>query len=91
MCFASRVYGPPVFEFDASRPKWRQIVTEVRSRVARGDYVPGERITATGLEIEFGVTRVTMGKAMAELRRLNIIRTEHGMGSFVTGVLGEEE
>ncbi|MFD4659360.1 GntR family transcriptional regulator [Kitasatospora sp. NPDC058444] len=80
-----------MFQFDASRPKWPQIVAEVRDRVARGLYVPGQRITATDLEIEFGVTRVTMGKAMAELRRLGVVRTEHGMGSFITGALGEEK
>ncbi|MGW2540955.1 GntR family transcriptional regulator [Kitasatospora sp. NPDC001574] len=74
-----------MFEFDESRPKWPQIVAEMHDRIRQGVYVPGERITALALEREFGVPRVTMGKAMASLRRDGYVRTEHGMGSFITG------
>ncbi|MEU9047223.1 MULTISPECIES: GntR family transcriptional regulator [unclassified Kitasatospora] len=74
-----------MFEFDDSRPKWPQIVAEVHKRIRERAYVPGQRITALALEREFGVTRVTMGKVMASLRRDGYVRTEHGMGSFITG------
>ncbi|MFF2142631.1 GntR family transcriptional regulator [Kitasatospora sp. NPDC058190] len=56
---------------------------EIRDRIQRGDYVSGQKSTATELEREFGVTRVTTQKALTALRKAELIRTRYGMGSYV--------
>ncbi|MGW2548495.1 GntR family transcriptional regulator [Kitasatospora sp. NPDC001574] len=70
-------------ELDPTRAKWPQIVTDIQRKIANGTYQPGDRLSAVELQGDYGVTRTTITKAMAELRRAGSIRTEHGIGSFV--------
>ncbi|MFJ3084420.1 GntR family transcriptional regulator [Streptomyces halstedii] len=73
-------------ELDETRPKWRQVADILRARIADGTYPPGSRVpsvvTLTG---EFGIAAVTAQKVMRALREEGLIRTETGMGSYVTG------
>ncbi|WP_329565375.1 GntR family transcriptional regulator [Kitasatospora sp. NBC_01266] len=71
-------------EFDSTRPKWRQIFEVIASRIESGEYPPGHLISAAQLEQDFGVARATVAKVTAALRDERLIRTETGMGSFVT-------
>ncbi|MFJ8437277.1 GntR family transcriptional regulator [Kitasatospora sp. NPDC094019] len=72
-------------EFDPTRPKWRQIRDEIVRKIETGEYPPGYLISAVQLERDYGVARATVQKVTAALRAEGLVRTETGMGSFVTG------
>jgi len=73
-----------VIELDRSRPLWPQVAAIIRERIEKGEYAAGERIPSVlALVEEFGVTQVTIRKAIAALREDGWIRTETGMGSYV--------
>ncbi|GAA3004954.1 hypothetical protein GCM10010519_40980 [Streptomyces lactacystinicus] len=71
-------------EFDPTRPKWKQIRDEIARKIESGEYPPGHLISAVQLERDFDVARATVQKVTAALRKDGLIRTEPGMGSFVT-------
>ncbi|TFI25542.1 GntR family transcriptional regulator [Streptomyces sp. 4R-3d] len=70
-------------KFDPTRPKWQQIAETIRRRIADGTYPPQHRLSEVKLSEEFDVTRVTVRKAIADLRKDELITTTPGMGSFV--------
>ncbi|MYW29694.1 GntR family transcriptional regulator [Streptomyces sp. SID2119] len=58
----------------------------MRARIADGSYPIGSRMPAVvALTEEFGVAIATAQKVMRALRDEGLIRTEVGMGSYVTG------
>ncbi|MGW8569760.1 GntR family transcriptional regulator [Streptomyces niveus] len=69
--------------FDPTRPKWQQIAETIRQRIADGTYPPQHRLSEVKLSEEFDVARVTLRKAVADLREDGLIITTPGMGSFV--------
>ncbi len=57
----------------------------IKTRIASGEYKPGERIPSLiALIEEFGIANATGQKVMRALRADGLIHTEPGMGSFVT-------
>jgi DNA-binding GntR family transcriptional regulator len=75
-----------VIELDETRPKWRQVADIIRARIADGTYPAGSRVpSVVQLTEEFGIAAVTAQKVMRALREDGVIRTEVGMGSYVTG------
>jgi GntR family transcriptional regulator len=62
-----------------------QVAEDLRSRLAAGDLPPGSRLpTETTLAAEFKVSRPTVRAALRELETLGLVRTQHGVGTFVT-------
>ncbi|MCC6580667.1 MAG: GntR family transcriptional regulator [Phycisphaeraceae bacterium] len=58
---------------------------ELRRRVLEGVYAPGDRVpTERELETEFGVSRLTVAKALAPLVAEGLIVRQRGRGSYVT-------
>ncbi|GGV34346.1 hypothetical protein GCM10010293_36790 [Streptomyces griseoflavus] len=70
-------------DYDPTRPKWEQIASVLRERIAVGELPPRTLISEVRLEAEFGVARGTVRKATAALRDEGLIVTTPGMGSFV--------
>lgn len=71
--------------FDTSSPIWTQLVEEFSRRVVTGEWaagakMPGVRELAAGL----GVNPNTAQRALAELERLELCRSERATGRFVT-------
>lgn len=63
---------------------WRMIADELRKEIAGGTLKPGERLpNEAELSTRFGVHRNTVRHALDDLNNRGIIRTEHGLGSFV--------
>ena len=63
---------------------YREVAREVGARIDRGEYVPGSKLPPENdLAQAYGVNRLTVRRALSELARANVIRTEHGVGSFV--------
>lgn len=72
-------------EFDTSSPIWGQLVTEFSRRVVVGEWelgsrIPGVRDLAGGL----GVNPNTVQRALSELERQGLCRSERTAGRFVT-------
>ncbi|MEV4164459.1 winged helix-turn-helix domain-containing protein [Nonomuraea dietziae] len=72
-------------ELKANQPRWRQVHAIIAERIRSGEYKAGERIPSLiDLIEEFGIANATGQKVMRALRTDGLIRTEPGMGSFVT-------
>ncbi|MEV0823379.1 winged helix-turn-helix domain-containing protein [Nonomuraea rubra] len=72
-------------ELKANQPRWRQVHAIIAERIRTGEYKVGERIPSLiDLIEEFGIANATGQKVMRALRADGLIRTEPGMGSFVT-------
>ena len=65
-------------------PKYAQIVTAIRRKIADGTYPPGSQLPSeTQLVSEFAVSRPTVVRALQVLQLRGIIDREHGKGSYV--------
>lgn len=61
-----------------------QTAHALRASIASGDYPAGGRLpTEFELSDRFGVSRSTVRAAIKELSVLGLVRTEHGVGTFV--------
>jgi DNA-binding GntR family transcriptional regulator len=63
---------------------WQQLRADMFARIedgtlSPGDVLPSEMALAEG----YGVNRLTVRRALADLARAGVVRTEHGVGSFV--------
>ena len=75
-----------MIELDETRPKWRQVADIIRARISDGTYPPGSRVpSVVQITAEFGIAAVTAQKVLRALREEGTVRTEVGMGSYVTG------
>lgn len=73
-------------DFDPSRPIWVQLVDEFTRRIVAGSWSVGERIPGVReLAAELRVNPNTVQRALAELERRALVRTERTAGRFVTG------
>jgi len=72
-------------DFDASIPIYLQIVEQIREKVVSGKWAAGERVAPVrDLAAQFSVNPNTMQRAMAELEREGLLRSERTAGRFVT-------
>jgi DNA-binding GntR family transcriptional regulator len=63
---------------------YRQVAEDLLDRVGRSELTPGQRLAPEArLAQQYGVNRLTMRRALEELARAGIVRTEHGVGSFI--------
>ena len=72
-------------QFDSSLPIWTQLVTEFSRRIVVGHWPAGSRLPGVrGLAGELGVNPNTIQRALSELEREGLCRTERTAGRFVT-------
>jgi DNA-binding GntR family transcriptional regulator len=78
--------------FGASRPVfraggmavWQQLRADIARQIEDGPLAPGDALPSeTALAAMYGVSRLTIRRALADLARAGVVRTEHGVGSFV--------
>ena len=69
-------------EIDKSKPIWRQIVTEMKQRISRGD-IKKNVPTVRALAEELGVNPNTVARAYREMEREGIIESWVGKGTWV--------
>lgn len=63
---------------------YREVAREISARIDRGEYVPGSKLPPENeLAQAYGINRLTVRRALSELARANVLRTEHGVGTFV--------
>src|SRR3954471_9366071 len=65
-------------------PVYFQIATDIRSRVAAGEWADGRRIAPeVELSHEYGVSRQTVRQAIAELVKDDLLERRRGSGTYV--------
>ena len=63
---------------------YRQVAQDLVDRVDRSELATGEKLPPEAqLADRYGVNRLTVRRALEELARAGIVRTEHGVGSFI--------
>lgn len=73
------------WSFDDNLPIYLQIIQVLKGDLARGKYLPGEKLPAVReLALEAGVNPNTMQKALAELERDGLVKSQRTAGRFVT-------
>ena len=66
-------------------PIYSQIVNELTVRIARHDYLPGEKLPSVrDIAADACVNPNTVQRALTELERSGLVRTERTNGRFVT-------
>jgi len=64
----------------------RQIAGQLRARINRGDWAPGERLPSIpALATQFGVAKQTVQRTIDQLRIEGLLITRPGSGTFVRG------
>lgn len=72
-------------EFDNSAPIWRQLMNEFARRIVRHEWAPGSKLPGVReLAAALGVNPNTAQRALAELEREGLCRSERTTGRFVT-------
>jgi len=68
-------------------PRWKAVAVELEERIARGDHgADGSLPTESALCTEFGVSRITVRRALDSLRADGLVTAGRGRGWRVTGV-----
>ncbi|SEE64992.1 GntR family transcriptional regulator [Ruania alba] len=72
-------------EFDPTSPIWGQLVAEFSRRIVTWTWPPGSRISGVReLAADLSVNPNTVQRALAELERQGLCRSERTSGRFVT-------
>jgi GntR family transcriptional regulator len=86
------VIPPQPLAFGASRPilraggmpVWQQLRADIARQIEDGALSPGDALPPeAALAASYGVSRLTVRRALGDLVRAGTVRTEHGVGSFV--------
>ena len=73
------------WDIRADRPVYLQLVEHLQTAVVTGEYPPGSRIPPVReLAGQAGVNPNTMQRALAELERQGLVRSERTSGRYVT-------
>lgn len=68
-------------------PPYARIKAALKQALARGEYAPGAQLPSeSALVAEFGVSRMTVGRALNELAAEGMIRRVQGVGSFAAAL-----
>lgn len=71
----------------AGAPFYRQIIDQIRFGIASGKLSVGEQLpTVRALAVELKVNLNTVAKAYKELEIQNILETQQGTGTFISGI-----
>jgi GntR family transcriptional regulator, arabinose operon transcriptional repressor len=66
-------------------PKYEQVRRAVEAEIAAGRWGPGERLPSEAeLVARFGVSRITVGRAMRDLARAGLVERRAGSGTYVS-------
>lgn len=75
----------PILTADSASPLYRQLMERLRADMAAGIYPAHSRIPSEQALCEtYGVSRVTVRKALSELTREGLLQRQQGKGTFVS-------
>src|ERR1700722_6419479 len=65
-------------------PKYQQVVEAVKNEILSGRYTPGQKLPSeAALVRRFGASRITVGRAVRELKEQGLVRRIAGSGTYV--------
>lgn len=71
-------------DHDGPETLWSQVAADLRAEITSGELPPGSRLPAEDELTEvYGVARVTIRRAVLELRREKLLTVTLGRGTFV--------
>lgn len=77
--------GKPAAGQDGPAPLFAQVRDAIRADILAGALGPGDRLPSESeLIARFGVSRITVRQALAELQSSGLVQTVNGKGSYVT-------
>src|ERR1700693_5685856 len=66
------------------QPKYRKILERLGRDILIGHYRPGQKFPSEAALVKrFGASRITIGRALRELRQAGLIQSRAGSGSYV--------
>lgn len=68
----------------AVRERYAKIHVELRRRICLLDYPPGVRLSEEAIASEFGTSRTPIRQVLARLEGEGLVKSVHGVGTFVT-------
>lgn len=72
-------------EFNQNIPIYLQIIDLFKRRIARNEYLPGQKIESVReLACQLEVNPNTVQRALSELERMNLVRSERTAGRFIS-------
>jgi len=72
---------------ESKLPPYARIKAALKHALARADYAPGTQLPSeSALVAEFGVSRMTVGRALNELAAEGLIERVQGVGSFASAL-----
>lgn len=72
-------------------PRYYQVYVSLESRIRSGEFSPGDALPSERqLSQDYGVSRITVVKALDLLVRDNLIERQHGRGNFVLPYSGSD-
>lgn len=73
------------WEFRTDLPIYTQLITQIQQRIVTGQLKPGDRLPSVrDWAAEAGVNPNTMQRAMTEMERQGLVRSQRTAGRFVT-------
>jgi GntR family transcriptional regulator, arabinose operon transcriptional repressor len=73
-------------------PKYQQVVEVVKNEILSGRYQAGQKLPSEAALVKrFATSRITVGRALRELRQAGLIQSKAGSGSFVGPAASGEE
>lgn len=73
-----------------ARERFERLHRTLRDRICMLDYPPGMRLSEAALATEIGVSRTPLRRVLARLEDEGLVRSAHGVGTFVTDVTIQE-
>jgi DNA-binding GntR family transcriptional regulator len=74
----------------SARDRFERMHMEIRNRICLLDYAPGTRLSEEALAAEFGISRTPLRRVLTRLEGEGLLKSVHGVGTFVTDVDIEE-
>ena len=73
------------YQFTNDKPIYLQLVDRFKAQIISGEYAEGSRLESVrDLALKVKVNPNTMQKALSELERMGLVRTERTSGRFIT-------
>lgn len=83
---------PPALDRDSESPLWAQFRDAIRMRILQGDLPVGAKLPSEAeLGDQYGISRIVVREALADLVRNNLIYKIKGRGAFVSARERDED
>ena len=73
-------------------PRYQQVLESIKNDILCGRYQPGQKLPSEAVLVKrFETSRITVGRALRELRQAGLIKSHAGSGSYVEAVGSGDE